>query len=203
MNDDENETGAEKRLFVDASVFITLAETDYVDLLDALDGEVVVPRAVAEEIVDEPAASHLDAANDDWLSIADAVECTSMETVEHAASHLGIDPTDSGPGPTDSGSEPTGSGSELDFEGDVALLAFGTAAENPVVVTDDKPLRDACKALSVPLSGSIGVLVAAVERGRLDPDEAKEALVAMDEVGARLSARLLRRAEKLVEQAAE
>lgn len=175
-----------KQLFVDASVFITLAEIDRVNLLDRLDGEIVVPTAVADEISDEPAASHLDAASDDWLRIADAVKVTGPETVEHAASHLDTNPIG------DATDDPK-------FEGDVSLLEFGTIAENPVVVTDDKPLRNACKALGVSLSGSIGVLVAAVEHGSLDPDDAKDALVAMDEVGARLSVRLLRRAERLID----
>lgn len=177
-----------KQFFVDASVFITLAETDHVDLLDGFDGEVVVPQAVAEEISDEPAASHLDTATDDWLQIADATAVTGSETVRHAASHLGGDLPDENP---------------ADYEGDVALLALGTTASDSVVVTDDKHLRNACKALGVPLSGSIGVLIAAVERGTLDPDEAKDALVAFDEVGARLSARLLRRAEKRIDEAAD
>lgn len=180
---------ADKQLFVDASVFITLAETDYVALLDALDGEVFVPRAVADEISDEPAASHLATASEEWLRIEDALEVVGLGQVEHAASHLG--------------SNLNSANGELHFEGDVALLAFGTTAENPVVVTDDKPLRKACKALGISLSGSIGVLVAAVERGHLDPDEAKDGLLAMDEVGARLSARLLRRAEKLIDRAAD
>lgn len=178
-----------RQLFVDASVFITLAKIDRVALLDELDGEVVVPRAVADEIVDEPGASHLDAASAEWLRIADAVDVAGPENVRHAASHLDA--------------EVLGSDGDPDFEGDVALLALGTTAENPVVVTDDKPLRDACKALGVALSGSIGVLVAAVERGALGPDEATDALVAMDEVGARLSARLLRRAERLIERAGD
>ncbi|WP_132057044.1 DUF3368 domain-containing protein [Halorussus amylolyticus] len=174
---------ATRRVFVDASVFITLAEIDYTDLLAGFDGEVVVPSAVVHEVSDDPAASHLATATEDWLRIDNAVETAGMESVVHAATHLDA---------------------ELDdYEGDVALLAFGTTAENPVVVTDDKPLRNACKALGVPLSGSVGVLVASVERGTLAPAEAKDALVAMDEVGARLSARLLRRAEKLIDRAGE
>jgi predicted nucleic acid-binding protein len=177
-----------KQLFVDASVFITLAETDYVDLLDRLDGEVVVPRAVADEVSNDPAKSHLDAASEEWLRITDAVEVAGRNQVEHAANHLDADLPNADP---------------ADYEGDVALLAFGTTAENPVVVTDDRPLRNACKTLGVSLSGSIGVLIAAVERGTLAPDEAKDALVAFDEVGARLSARLLRRAENLIDRAGE
>ncbi|WP_128477525.1 DUF3368 domain-containing protein [Halorussus pelagicus] len=182
-----------KQLFVDASVFITLAEIDHLNLLAGLDGEVVVPWAVADEISDEPAASHLDSASDDWLRIVDAVETAGAETVNHAASHLDATPVSRNADRDDA----------PEFEGDVALLALGMVVENPVVVTDDKPLRKACKALGVSLSGSIGVLVAAVETGVLDPDAAKDALVTMDEVGARLSARLLRRAEKLVDSAAE
>lgn len=185
MNDD----APPKQLFVDASVFITLSEIDYVDLLDGLDGEVVVPVAVAEEVSDEPAASHLDTAGNEWLRISDAAAVTGTETVEHAASHLDT--------------KPIRTNGDQKFEGDVSLLAFGMAAENPVIVTDDGPLRKACKALGISLSGSIGVLVASVEHGTLESDDAKDALVAMDEVGARLSARLLRRAETLIEQAAD
>lgn len=191
-----------KQLFVDASVFITLAEIDYLDLLDRLDGEVVVPRAVAEEISDEPAASNLDSASSDWLRIENAVETAGVERVEHAASHLDAK-TGFGSDRDDADRDKTYRDDAFEFEGDVALLALGTVAANPVVVTDDKPLRKACKALGISLSGSIGVLVAAVEKGVLDPDAAKESLVAMDEAGARLSARLLRRAEKLVDSAAE
>ena len=89
------------------------------------------------------------------------------------------------------------------ISGDVALLALGLGDDEAVIVTDDKPLRKTCKALGIPISGSIGVVIAAVERGGLDPDEAKDTLVAMDEVGARLSARLLRKAERLIDEAAE
>ena len=176
-----------KQLFVDASVFITLAALDRVELLWELDGEVVALRAVADEIVDEPAASHLDAATGEWLQIADAVDVAGPENVRHAASHLDAELSESDDAP--------------EFEGDVALLALGTTAENPVVVTDDKPLRNACKALGIALSGSIGVIMAAVERDALDSAAAKDALVAMDEVGARLSARLLRRAERRIDAA--
>jgi predicted nucleic acid-binding protein len=87
--------------------------------------------------------------------------------------------------------------------GDIALLASALESSPVVVVTDDKPVRRACRALGVPLSGSIGVVIAAVERGDMERNEAKDTLVAMDEIGARLSARLLRRAERLVDAAAE
>ena len=181
-------------LVVDASAFITLSAIDYHDLLAELEGAVVVPREVADEITDEPAASHLEGASGSWLTIPDErIREADPDAYRHAAAHLGRDVE------------------EIDLDGDVALLALatagtetagGVASTDPVIVTDDRPLRDACTALGIDVSGSIGVLVAAAERDALEPDDAKDALLAMDEVGARLSASLLRRAEGLIDEAA-
>ena len=164
-----------RKLLVDASVFITLAEIDAAHLLDELDGEVVLPERVADEIEDEPARSELKEAEDDWLT----VEPADGETVVWASKRLGRECP----------------------RGDTALLALASEYEDAVAVTDNKPLRKACRSVGLPLSGSIGVVVASVENGALEADEAKRLLVSMDEVGARLSARLLRKAERLVEQA--
>lgn len=178
-----------RRLFVDASAFITLAEIGREEQLARLDGEAVVPRAVADEIRDEPAASALEAAVESGdLKVANGDEAATTgvenERLERAAAHLGYGPIEDG------------------WSGDVALLAFGLGTDDSTVVTDDGPLRRACKALGVTVSGSIGVLIAGVEHGELAPDDAKDALVAMDETGARLSASLIRRAEGLIDDAA-
>lgn len=182
-----------RQLLVDASVFITLAEIDRVDLLASLEGTPTVPSTVADEIQKEPAATALaEAFNDGWLRSGSfksgmKIDRTGewTEPAKKAAVHLGME---------DPGEN---------WQGDIALLARALKTDQEVVVTDDKPLRKTCKALGIPVSGSLGVVIAAVERGDLDPEEAKDALVAMDEVGARLSARLLRRAERLIDEAAE
>lgn len=174
--------GDDRRVLLDASAFITLAAIDAVDLLDGLRGTLVVPESVADEIRQDPGASALESAVRDGRIERHALP--SEGALDAARHHLGS------PDP-----EPTG--------GDVALLASALESSPVVVVTDDKPVRQACKALGVPLSGSIGVVIAAVERGDLDPDTAKDSMVAMDEIGARLSARLLRRAERLIDAAAE
>ncbi|WP_226004149.1 hypothetical protein [Natrinema salinisoli] len=98
-------------------------------------------------------------------------------------------------------SVPTADG-DPNWTGDVALLGMALERTDAIVVTDDKPLRDTCKALSIPVSGSIAILVRAVERDAVTVDDANDTLLAMDEVGARLSASLLRRAERLLEDAA-
>lgn len=55
-----------------------------------------------------------------------------------------------------------------DWTGDVALLGEALERSERVIVSDDKPLREACKTLSIPVSGSIGVPIRAVERGELN-----------------------------------
>jgi len=165
------------KLIVDASVFITLAEVDSLELLDGLEGDVVVPELVADEIQDDPARTALEEARGDWISVEKADE----EAIEKGTKKLGR-----------GGGEP---------RGDAAVLGLSFEYGEPVVVTDDKPLRNACKTLGISLSGSVGVVVASVEEGNLDADEAKDLLVSMDEVGARLSARLLQKAERLIDEA--
>lgn len=173
-------SGTDRTVVVDASVVITLAEVDRLDLLDCVPGAIVVPSAVDDEVRDDPGASLLGAAEQaGWLEVT---EEPPDEALGRAAAHLGRGDTAS-----------TG--------GDVALLAHALAVADPVVVTDDRPLRSACKALGIAVSGSIGVLVAAVENDEISASDANEVLFAMDEVGARLSASLLKRAEALIEDA--
>lgn len=169
-------------LLVDASVWITLSKLDCESLLKSNEGQVLVPTRVVAEITSEPAQRKLDAArNEGWID----TERISASLLENAAPHLGNQLTD----------EPA--------DGDVALLARALRPDNPVVITDDKPLRDTCKALSISVSGSIGVLIRAVERDAIKPERAKSKLYAMDEAGARLSASLVKRAAGLIEDASD
>lgn len=189
-----------KRFYLDASVFITLVRIGHAGLVGGLDGDVFVPEAVVSELYSfedvesqgtNPELARLNQLTEsgvigkgppDDLSIGR----TDEAILGTAARHLGR------PDPAES-----------EITGDVALLALGLVDDDGVVVTDDKPLRKTCKTLQVPVSGSISVLMAAVKRGELGADGAKNALVAMDEVGARLSARLLRRAERLIDEVTE
>ena len=183
-----------RMVLVDASVFITLAEINLIDALLSLDGRIVVPSAVEHEITSDPARQALESAEE-------AGTLHTMDVafgLENAADYLGRELSDD---------DLSGHG-HLAIEGDIALLALALRRDevesgmtSAVVVTDDKPLRKSCKALSIPVSGSIGVLVRAVERGDLGSTEARRKLYAMDEVGARLSATLVRKAERLIDDA--
>lgn len=174
-----------RRLLIDASVWLSLATVGKTHLLQQFDGTVVVPEAVAAEITSDPAANRLaDARDDGWVASVSAVDSLAEEQVARAARLLG-------------------ESHESDLLGDIALLALALQDDDTerVVVTDDQPLRRAGRARSIPVSSSIGVLVVAVERGALDAAGAVETLTAMDSVGARFSASLLRRAERLIEDA--
>lgn len=180
----------DRTLLVDASSFITLAEIRACDLLYRAPGRIAVPTAVRGEITDDPAESELERAfeTDDVVVVEHtADDGLHPETYERANEHLDL-------------SVPT-AGGEPAWPGDVALLGEAFRTSDVVVVTDDKPLRKTCRALSIPISGSIGILVRAVERDDVEVDAAKDKLAAMDEVSARLSARLLRRAERLIDEA--
>lgn len=174
-----------RRVLVDASAFVTLAAIGRAELLRGVDARIEMPAVVQVEIVDGPAAGALEratASGERWIRTP---KDPPGADVERAEEHLGR------------------AESARSFDGDVEVLAPALGANDPVVVTDEEPLRKTSKALGVPVSGSIGVVIAAVERGDLEPDGATDALVAMDEVGARLSARLFRRAERLIEEVAE
>lgn len=173
-----------RRVLVDADAFATLALVGRPTLLRGIDGRVEMPAVVQVEVAEGPAAGALEralAGEPQWVRTSPN---PAVADVEHAAEMLGHEE------------------SPRSFEGDVELLAPALGAEDSVVVTDDRPLRTACRRLGLAVSGSIGVVVAAVERGDLAPNEAREVLVAMDEVGPRLTVRTLDAAERLIDEAA-
>ncbi len=173
---------ADRTLLIDADVFITFAESGATDLLRTMAGALWMPVPVDQEIVGRPAATVLERAVDaGWLQIAAP---PPDQYVQYAAMHLGRDVD------------------RVTYNGDILLLAHALAASNAVVVTDDRPLRKCCRTLSIPVAGSLAVLIRAAERGDTDPARATAILLSMDEVGPRLSASVLRRAEQLIAETA-
>lgn len=188
----------ERTVLVDASVFITLARLDDLQALTNVRGQLIVPKPVEREITSDVAVRALSARIDtDEITVVDA----GLAPLRSAAAHLGRELAE----------DDIMGHKHSEVDGDIALLGLALQRvesddghdERPIVVTDDKPLRKTCKALSIPVAGSIGILVRAVERGDLTPEEAKSSLEAMDDVGARMSASLYREARRLIEDAGE
>lgn len=177
-------SAAERTFWVDADVFITLAEIGSVDLLRALPGAVWIPLPVDQEIVNRPAATVLENAVTDesrWLQVA-APPPTPY--VARAAMHLGRDVQ------------------QVTYNGDIMLLAHAMTVPESVVVTDDTVLRRCCRALGIPVSGTLGVLVHSVEQGTLEPATAHAKLFAVNKVGPRLPRTVLRATKRLISAAA-
>lgn len=166
------------RKLIDADVFIRLAEVGGVELLDSLPGDVWLPVPVDQEITGHPPATAVETAvSTGWVGIAAP---PPAQSIQQAAQYLGRDLT-------------TGT-----YHGDVLLLAHALAGPDTLVLTDDRPLRDACRRLSVPVAGSVGLVVWAVQAGALDPGTGTATLHALDTVGPQLTPAIRRRAEQLI-----
>lgn len=124
---------------VDASPIILLAKTGHLDLLPATADELLIPKAVAEEIrqaaSDDPARAWLDADGDRFVEPTGPVQ----ETV--AAWDLG--------------------------RGESRVLSVGVRRDGWTAVLDDGAARRCGKGLDVPIIGTLGLLVVAKRKGAL------------------------------------
>ncbi len=126
----------------DAGPIIYLSAVGRLDLLPALYGRVVVPRPVYHEVVvagDQlPGSAELAAAA--W---ADLVETDPTDTL-FAALREELDP------------------------GESAALAYAVRERAALLLVDDRKARIAAKRLGVTARGTLGILVEAKRKGRLE-----------------------------------
>lgn len=171
------------RVLVDATTLIALGSVGELDLLAELDGSLVVPPAVADEVTTEPAATNLDSFCEEYVVATDSVE--PEWAVERAAEML---------------DEPSG-------VGDVRLVAgvlADTDRDDPVgVVSDDRRVRTVSHGLGATVTGTVGVLVRGVEERGLSAAEGRELVERVDSHGLHMTGELREKAYKLVEDAAD
>lgn len=125
---------------LDASPVIILARAGFLEILPRLLSPVVLPRAVAGEIQAGTAndpARRFLALDPDWLSIVEPVPALTPL----ARWRLGA--------------------------GESEVLEHARRHPGTVAVLDDKAARRAARALELPITGTLGLLVAAVESGLL------------------------------------
>jgi predicted nucleic acid-binding protein len=125
-----------------SSPVITLAKAGYLELLTQLPGELLVPEAVALEILAGPAADPARRAVESGWGSRIAPVAVPAELIE-----WGLD------------------------AGETAALALGQSRRPCTVLLDDAAARACAKALGVPLLGTLGVVLRAKKRG-LIPDAA-------------------------------
>ncbi len=169
------------RVLLDPTALIALGTIGELDLLSTLDGELVVPQAVRAAVTTEPASTNLDR----FLEEPQVSEMAPpADWVGDAADLLG----------------------ESSETGDVQLLAFvlaRTAQEASIgVVSDGKRVRTTAGGLGAIVTGTIGIIVRAVEEG-LETETGLDVLDRVDSHGLHLTGSLRVRAEALIEAAGE
>jgi predicted nucleic acid-binding protein len=171
------------RAYVDATVLIALGTIGELGLLETVPATSTILPAVREEVVDEPEATAVDR----FCSRNDVVGRSPPEEYRRQARDvLG----------RDRGGE---------WDGDVAIVAatlqHDDADESVLVLSDDKPLRRIVTGFGASVSGTLGVVVYAVEEG-MAADRALTVVDRIDESGLHLSRELRSRVEELVEEEA-
>ncbi len=129
-----------KPAVLNASPLIVLARAGYLDLVPKLASSVVVPRAVATEVTAGPAedAAVKFLAKPSWLTVVDLTPPLSPLAIWR----LG--------------------------QGESEVLEYARRTPGTTAILDDRAARRAALALQIPLTGTLGLLVAAV-RNKLLP----------------------------------
>lgn len=170
------------RIFLDATTLIAFGTIGELKHLTDFTGELVVLPAVQSEITTEPAQTNLTRFIDQYA--VETTEPAVQGRVQQAKEVLG----------------------EEEQNGDVSLIAAilaYTADDLPVgVVSDDRRVRTTARGLGATVTGTIGVIVRAVEEG-LDRKEAYTLVRRVDSHGLHMTASLREKAYSLIDDAAE
>ncbi|ELZ44908.1 hypothetical protein C464_12890 [Halorubrum coriense DSM 10284] len=170
------------RIFLDATTCIALGTVGELEQLTHFSGEIVVLSAVQAEVTTEPAQTNLSR----FVS-RDAVATT--DPTVHDRIHQAKEVLD-----------------ETERNGDVVLIAAVlayTAADRPIgIVSDDQRVRTTARGLGATVTGTVGVVVRAVEEG-LDREEAHTLVRRLDSHGLHMTGGLRRKAHSLIDDAAE
>lgn len=168
-------------IVVDATTLISLGSIGELRLLKNFTGERVVLPAVKSEVDTEPARSNLE----QFLARGEtlAVPWEYEPELSRAKSVLG----------------------ESERNGDVeivaAVLAVRDSEETVGVVSDDRRLRNTTEAFGAIVTGTLGVVVRAVEEG-MKAEAGIKLIDRLDTRGLHLTGELRKRAESMVREAA-
>ena len=170
------------RIFLDATTLIALGTIGELEQLTSFSGALVVLHTVQREVTTEPAQTNLSR-----FIAQDAVTTTDPAVQDHI----------------DQAKEVLG---ESEQNGDVSLIAAVlayTAADRPVgVVSDDQRVRTTARGLGATVTGTVGVIVRAVEEG-LDREAAHDLVRRIDSHGLHMTGTLRETADELIDDAAD
>ncbi len=150
----------------DTTPLITLMKISKLSLLKDLFGEVLIPGAVYEEVTSnegfkEEAEIII---NSDFVKV---VSVSDKERVRLIQRVTGLD------------------------LGETEAIVLADESKADVLLMDEMKGRQVAKNMSLPLAGSIGVLIGALEKGLINPDEIERAVVTLKNSNRRISEELL------------
>ncbi len=170
------------RIFLDATTLIALGTIGELEQLTSFTGDLVVLPTVQTEITTESAQTNVNRFIDQY-EVA-TTDLAVQDRVQQAKEVLG----------------------EEEQNGDVSLIAAVlayTADDLPVgVVSDDRRVRTTARGLGATVTGTVGVVVRAVEEG-LDREEAYNLVRRIDSHGLHMTGDLREKAYSLIDDAAE
>jgi len=185
----DSEHPAKKIILVDTSSFITLAEAGAENFLYERSESVKVPEHVVSEVTDEPARGELHRAIHSYdltVSQTDHIARRHFPYYRAAAFHL---------------DETTPFvGGELHWSGDAALVGTALHTSDIKIVTDDGYLRRRCRDLTIPVTGSLGIVLGAVDEKQISTTEALEILQQIQHSSAWLGDDLIERVEREIKE---
>jgi predicted nucleic acid-binding protein len=172
------------RVHVDATTLIALGRVGELDLLVNFEGTVVVHDPVRSEVTSEPARTNVQRFCEREDVVSDDAATPPDDALSDARDVLDAD----------------------DVTGDVAIVAAVLAAEGDDdavgVVSDDARVRAVADGLGATVTGTVGVVVRAVEEG-VTVEDGKALVRRLDDHGLHMTAELRETALRLVEEANE
>ncbi|MGI9034956.1 MAG: DUF3368 domain-containing protein [Pyrinomonadaceae bacterium] len=155
-----------KKIVIDASPFILLSKSGFIELLPHIFEEVYMPESVSAEIINgrDMAAEKLYDCQETWL-----IRCLINHSEEIKLWNLG--------------------------DGETEVLSFALHNENEyLAVVDDRAARNCAKTLGIKTLGTGGILVLAKKRGLIK--SVGEALQKLQNVGLYISEEIIQLLKK-------
>jgi predicted nucleic acid-binding protein len=190
-------------ILVDASTFVALGQIGELGLLCSFDRAIILLPEVHAEVTSEPAATNLT----EFTSCESVVvvDSTTISTAENAAALLGESERNGDVaiiGLVMCGSEDANQKAWLEGQSGHGRTVGDEGAQSIAVISDDRRVRTVGRSLGATVTGTIGVIVRAVEERGMSVEEGKDLVRRVDSHGLHMTGELRENAYELVEEAA-
>lgn len=189
-------------ILVDASTLIALGQVGELELLCCFGRDIVVPPAVRAEVTTEPARGNLEGfAQLDSVFLSDSstipTSQRAMEMLEETERNGDVEII----GPLLCNRDSSSDWAMLTRDdGNAVPLGFNDP-KTVAVISDDRRVRTVARSLGATVTGTIGVIVRAVEERGMSAEEGKDLVRRVDSHGLHMTAELREKAYELIEDA--